>query len=247
VTAEYEIAEGLISSVSYGEGFRSLDAERLKDGDRPYSKVRSVEAGARARWLGQRVTATLAAFETWVANELVFEAVTGGLETQNASTRRGLIGSVLVNPVPWLLASSALTVTRATFATQIAGVAHYVPNVPPVVLRVDATIRGAIAEFHGKTVRGRAGVGYTFLGRRHLTDAIQSDANHVVNVGASLRYDHVEIGIDAYNVLGPRYADEAEVYVSNWSLRPGQQPASSATHFTAAPPRTVLGTFSLYF
>jgi len=55
------------------------------------------------------------------------------------------------------------------------------------------------------------------------------------------------VGVDAYNVLDLKYADDAEVYVSNWSLKPGQQPASLATHVTAAPPLTALGTVSLYF
>lgn len=45
-----------------------------------------------------------------------------------------------------------------------------------------------------------------------------------------------------YNVLGLKYADEEAYYVSNWSTRPGRQPASNAVHIVAAPPRTALAT-----
>ena len=50
-----------------------------------------------------------------------------------------------------------------------------------------------------------------------------------------------------YNVLGLKYADDEEYYVSNWSFSPGQQPASAGVHIVAAPPRTVLGTVALLF
>jgi hypothetical protein len=94
---------------------------------------------------------------------------------------------------------------------------------------------------------GRIGVGYTMLAGRHLTDTVIGPTYHVVNAGTALRYDAVEFSVDVYNVLGSKNPDDEQVYVSNWSFVPGQQPASMATHLTAAPPRTVLGTLSLYF
>ena len=48
-----------------------------------------------------------------------------------------------------------------------------------------------------------------------------------------------------YNLLGLKYADDEQYYVSNWSLKPGQQPASPAVHLVAAPPRTTLATLRL--
>jgi hypothetical protein len=252
VTAEYELTPrsavvAVSPAVSYGEGFRSLDAGTLQPGAAPYSKVRSVEVGVRAEALRGRYTATLAAFETWVQNELVFEAAAGGFETESASTRRGIVGSVIAKPWPWLLASTAVSVTDAVFTTLAPGVSHYVPNVPPVVFRSDATARGTIATAAGRPVTGRIGVGYTYLSGRHLTDAITGPTTNALNAGGGLRYGMTEVGVDAYNVLNLRYADDAEVYVSNWSVKPGQPPASPATHIVAAPPATVVGTISLYF
>jgi hypothetical protein len=247
-TLEYQLSPQIAPSVSYGEGFRSLDAAHLPDGaTQPFSKVRSFEVGLRAQALGDRFTTTLAGFETRVGNEIVFEATSGGLTTQRASTRRGVVGSVLARPFEALLASASLSVTSATFLTDVPGVAHYVPNVPPIVFHSDLSARGTLAKVGTRSFAGRVGVGYTLLSERHLTDAIMGPANHVLNAGASLRYDWLEVGLDAYNVIGTRYADDAQVYVSNWSLRPGQQPASLATHYTAASPRTLLGTVSLLF
>jgi len=245
-SVSYDASPEITPSVSYGEGFRSLDVSTLQEGGTPYSKIRSLEAGFRAQTRGQRYTTSLAAFETWVGNELVFEAAAGGLETENASVRRGVVGSFVARPFDWLLASSALSVTEATFSTLVPGVGHYVPNVPPILLRVDAAAHGKLTIVRGTPLIGRVGVGYTFLSGRHLTDAIIGPSNNVLNARASIRYRAVEVGVDGYNVLGLKYADDAEYYVSNWSFKPGQQPASQAIHITAAPPLTLLGTLTLY-
>ncbi len=97
-------------------------------------------------------------------------------------------------------------------------------------------------------VTGGFGVGYTLLGGRHVNDRIIAPMDNVLNALASVRYRFtVEVGVDMYNVLGLKYADDEEYYVSNWSLQPGQQRASAGVHMVAAAPRTTLGTLSLYF
>ena len=247
LSASYDLARTIEPVVSYGEGFRSLDGQSLTEGATPYSKIRSLEAGFRAQTPGERAVTTLALFETWVQNELVFEAASGGLDTQNASIRRGIVGSVVAHPTPWLLVSSALSVTDATFSTLVAGVGHYVPNIPPILFRTDATARRSLGAIGGKPVTARVGVGYTFLSGRHLTDAIVGPVTHALNATVAARRDWLELGVDAYNLLGLKYADDAQYYASNWSFRPGQQPASEAIHLTAAPPLTVLGTVAVYF
>ena len=153
----------------------------------------------------------------------------------------------MAKPWKWFLVSSALSLNHARFDTNVAGVSHFIPNVPPVLWRIDVTARGALRQLLGRPLIGRVGVGYTFLSGRRLSDTITGPANDVLNASAGLRLGFVELGIDAYNVLGLRYADDASIYASNWSFKPGQQLASVAEHITAAPPRTVLGTVSLYF
>jgi len=262
ITAAYEIIPEVAPVISYGEGFRSLDASAnggasgstpataqpaLQEGATPYSKVRSLEAGFRAQAFKERYTATLSAFETWVDNEVVFEATSGGLTTEGASVRRGLVGSIVAKPFDWLLVSSAASVTRATFTTLVPGISQYVPSIPPVLFRTDATVRGTILRVANHPVTGRAGVGYTFLAGRHLTDTIVGPSNNVLNANAALRYRWVELGVDAYNLLGLRYADDEEYYVSNWSVTPGTRLATPATHLIAAPPLSVIGSLALYF
>jgi hypothetical protein len=232
---------------SYGEGFRSLPAVNLVAGAAPYSKVRSAEVGVRASDSRRRYTTTLALFNTWVANELVFAAEEGGFETEGSNQRRGVVGSLVARPWPWLLSSTALSVTDATFDTKAPGTLHHVPGVPPILLRADVTVRGKIARFGERAVVGRVGAGYTFLAGRHLTDSIVGPASHVLNAVVGARYSAVELEIDAYNVLGLRYPDDAQAYVSNWNPGPGARLPSMATHVTAAPPRTALCTLTVHF
>jgi hypothetical protein len=265
-TMAYELTPELTPVISAGEGFRSLDAGSLtlcntptikltgvpssqvlpcKPGS-PYSQVTSFEAGFRSDVGKGRFSTTFTAFQTNVANELVFEVAAGGLTTENASTRRGIVGSFLARPTGWLLASSALSVQTATFNTLVAGSSHYVPNVPAVVFRTDVNAHGELLRIHEAPLTGRVGVGYTLLGGRHVNDRLTGPTNNVLNGLASIRYRFVEVGFDVYNLLGLKYADDEQYYVSNWSLKPGQQPASAAVHIVAAPPRTALGTLTLY-
>jgi TonB family protein len=261
VTAEYDFVPELTGVVSYGEGFRSLEATAnvatsagiagegpsIQEGARPYSKVRAYEAGFRAKARRESYTATVSAFETRDANELVFEATSGGFTTEGASIRRGLVASAVAKPFPWLLASVAGTVSMATFTTLAPGVSHYVPNIPPYLFRTDLSVHGELSSVRGRPLGGRMGLGYTFLAGRHLTDTLSGPADHVLNGHAALRYEHVEIGVEGYNLLLLHYADDREYYVSNWSLRPGTALAAPATHLSAAPPFTLLGTAALFF
>ena len=263
VTVAYEALPELTPVLSAGQGFRSLDAASLTlcnaatvvpsrqlppcSPGSPYSQVTSFEVGLRSA-IGQgRLTTTLTAFQTNVANELVFAVDSGGYETERASKRRGVVGSLLARPTSWLLASTALSVQTATFDTLVAGTSHYVPNVPAVLLRADVNAHGELLRVSNVPLMGRAGVGYTLIGGRHVNDNSVSPTDHVLNALASLRYRCVELGVDMYNVLGLKYADETAYFVSNWSLSPGQQRASPGVHLVAAPPRTTLGTLTLYF
>lgn len=266
-TIAYELMPELTPVISAGEGFRSLDAGSLTlcnaptvkltgtpssqvppcSPGSPYSEVTSFEGGVRSDISKGRYTGTLTAFQTNVANELVFEVASGGLTTEQASTRRGIVGSFLARPTPWLLASTALSVQTATFDTLVVGTSHYVPNVPAYLWRTDVNVHGELFRIKGVPVTGRAGAGYTLIGGRHVNDTIIAPTNNIVNALASARYRFVEVGVDVYNLLGLKYADDQEYYVSNWSLKPGQNPASDAVHIIAAPPFTALGTVSLYY
>jgi hypothetical protein len=262
-TVAYEAVPAFVPVASAGMGFRSLSAKSLTlcnsatvaqnaqvppcVAGSPYSLVTSFEAGFRST-LGQgRYTTTLTAFQTHVANELVFTVDSGGYETQRASVRRGLVGSFLARPRPWLLASTALSLQSATFDTLVVNVSHYVPNVPTYIWRTDVNANGRLLQMKGAPLTGRVGVGYTLIGGRHVNDAIVMPANNVLNVLASIRYRFVELSLEMYNALGLQYADDSAFFVSNWSLQPGQGRASTAVHLAAAAPRSTLATLTFNF
>jgi hypothetical protein len=122
-----------------------------------------------------------------------------------------------------------------------------VPDVPAELWRVDLNAHGELFRLKDTSVTGRLGVGYTLLAGRHVTDAIIAPTNNVLNAQAAVRVRFVEVGIDMYNVLGLKYADDEGYYQSNWSFKPGQNPSSGMVHIVAAPPRTTLATLTLYF
>ncbi|MDP9151640.1 MAG: hypothetical protein M3O36_17095, partial [Myxococcota bacterium] len=106
---------------------------------------------------------------------------------------------------------------------------------------------GKLANLGRRAVNGRVSVGYTFLAGRHLTDTVIGQSNHVLNAGAALRCGPVELSLDGYNLLGLHYADDEQVFVSNWSVQQGTSLASSARHAVAAPPLTAVGSLALRF
>ena len=247
-TIAYEPSAGFTLQGSYGEGFRSLPVPYLEDGmSHPYSKVRSAELGITTEAAEGRFESRLALFNTWVENEMVFVAEEGGLDTQHRSVRRGAVGSFVLRPRPWFLASTALSVTDAVYRTRVAGISHRVPNVPPLLLRADLAVRGRAMRGGSVLFGWRFGLGYTFLSGQHLSDLVVGPATHALNASLAVRPGPFELGIDVYDVLGRKNADRADYYVSNWSLEPGQQPASLASHLTAAPPRTVIASATAYF
>jgi len=247
LSAEYSLVRALSFIASYGEGYRSLDAAHLQQGATPYSKVRSVEVGVRAQLPKERFTSTVAVFQTRVGNELVFVANNGGLESENASVRRGVVASIVTKPTAWLLASASLSVNDAQFNTRVAGVSHHVPSVPPILFRSDVSVRGRLGKIGQLPLSGRLGVGYTFASAQHLSDTVRGPKTNALNVGGEVRARFIALGVDVYNALGLQVADSSDVYVSNWSLMPGQQPASVAVHSVAAPPTTILGSVTVYF
>ena len=247
ISAQYALAKSLSLVASYGEGYRSLDAAHLRQGATPYSKVRSVEVGMRAQLPNERFTSTVAVFETRVGNELVFVANNGGLESQNASVRRGIVASIVTKPMRWLLVSASLSINDAQFNTRVAGISHHVPSVPPILFRSDVSVRGSLGRLWQRALSGRVGVGYTYASARHLSDTVRSSQTNALNVGCEVRSSTIAVGVDVYNALALRTADSSDIYVSNWSNLPGQQPASSAIHSVAAPPTSVLASVSLYF
>jgi hypothetical protein len=119
--------------------------------------------------------------------------------------------------------------------------AHCVPNVPAIRWRTDVSVHGQIVRIRDAPVTGRAGVGFTLLGGKHVIDAIIAPTDYVLNALASARWRFVELVIETYNVLGPQYPD---AHLSSGWLR-GQHGRSSLARDARPPPRGIVSALDL--
>jgi hypothetical protein len=189
---------------------------------------------------------TLALYQTWVGNELVVEAESGGVEIAPKSVRRGLVAVAMGKPAEWLTGSVALTLNRAEYVDGGPDGERFVPEVPSVLLRTDVSLHSDLAQVNGREIEARLGLGSTYIAGRHYSDVGVSPAVFVLNATAGARYGWAELGVDVYNLLGLRYADDEIMYESNWSPSPVPRAPSTARHFSAAAPFTILGTLAIH-
>jgi outer membrane receptor protein involved in Fe transport len=242
-------------SASYGEGYRSPQARQLEEGEQaPFAKVRSYEVGATLRD-GERASLVLAAYQTHLSYDLVFDPESASLERVGPTTRRGVVGYFLARPASWLTTSASATTVQATLdappiPTPDDPSPAYVKNqalpyVPPLVVRTDVGVSRSLGTLASRDVVLSAGYGTTFLGSRPLPYGQLSPPVFLVDARAALRRDFLELSVDVSNVLDARYADVEYVFVSNWqtSAVPSRVPAR---HIAAGAPRIVLVSLTVF-
>jgi iron complex outermembrane receptor protein len=242
--------------VSYGEGYRSPQARQLAEGERaPFTKVRSAEAGARIKIAKDRLVITTAAYQTLLSDDLAFDAAEGSLTKIGPTTRRGFVAYAVGRPWDWLLGSVSFTYVHATLDAPPPATAgdpspaytsgQLLPFVPPILLRADLGVRGALTKLSGHAVIGRIGGGYTYLGQRPLPHGQFASAFSLVDASGSVRWRELELGVEVFNLLDQRYADTELFFPSNWGTReiPSTLPSR---HFVAGAPRTVLGSLTVH-
>jgi iron complex outermembrane receptor protein len=242
-------------SASYGEGYRSPQARQLEEGEQaPFAKVKSYEAGATVRD-GDAVSFTAVAYETNLSYDLAFDPSQGRLERIGPTTRRGLVGYLLANPVDWMNVSVSATYVHATLDSPpiptpenpsppyVSG--QSLPYVPPVLLRSDVALTRAMGTAFGKPLTWKAGYGTTFLSSRPLPYGQSSPPVFLLDATIGVRRDWLELSLDGFNLLDARYADTEFAFVSNWqtSTIPSRIPAR---HVTAGAPRAFLANLTLY-
>jgi hypothetical protein len=216
--------------------------------------VKSYEAGATLRD-GDAVSFTAVAYQTNLSYDLAFDPGEGRLERIGPTTRRGLVGYLLANPVEWMNVSVSATYVHATLdsppiATPENPSPPYVsgqslPYVPPLLLRSDVALTRTLGTAFGKPLTWKAGYGTTFLSSRPLPYGQTSPPVFLVDATIGVRRDWLEISLDAFNLLDARYADTEYAFVSNWQTSdiPSRVPAR---HITAGAPRALLANLTLY-
>ena len=116
---------------------------------------------------------------------------------------------------------------------------------PPVVVRVDASVQGPLAHPRGRPLVARIGTSFRTLSPRPLPYGQFADPVFLLDYTAALRWSVVEIAVDVLNVTNRRWAATELVYVSQWdpSAVPSRIPAR---HIMAGAPLTVLFTLGLH-
>ena len=254
-TLEGHPTKWLRLSASYGEGYRSPQARQLEEGEQaPFAKVKSYEVGATVRE-GDHISLSAVAYQTDLSYDLAFNPEEGRLDRIGPTTRRGAVAYLLATPREWMNLSFSATYVHATLDSPpiptpenptppyVSG--QSLPYVPPLLIRSDVAVTQDIGSVNGKPLAWKAGYGTTFLSSRPLPYGQTSPPVFLLDATVGVRRDWLEISLDAFNLLGARYADTEYAFVSNWqsSAVPSRVPAR---HITAGTPRALLASVTLY-
>lgn len=225
--------------LTYGDGLRSPQARQLSDGEgAPFVTARSLELGGRVE--SSVVSASLAGFGTFVAQDFFFDHALGTTRFVGPTLRGGITGAVTARPGGGLLAALNLTVAGAERLER----AEPLPYVAPLVGRLDLSWTRTF-EVRGLRVEPRLGLGATGLGPRPLPFGEWSAPVLLLDARAALRLGPLALALDVQNLLDARWRDGEFVYASRWPAAPTPS-LLPARHFTAGTPRTVFLTLEVH-
>ncbi len=237
--------------LAYGRGFRSPQARSLVENEGvPFTRVHSADVGLRARvGKNDELKLALTGFFAKLTNDLIFEPHEVRFEEIGPTTRIGVTFYSQFRPLPWLFGAVSGTYAHATLdetpeaeaGEPSAGLraGDPIPFVPPWLLRLDVGAAGDLVDLGKHALRGKMGLGYTFLGERPLRFSQTSPRVNLLELSAGLSWWFFDVGLQIYNLLDLRYAAQEFVFESNWN--PGM-PASGtpARHIAAGAPRTLI-------
>lgn len=242
--------------IAYGEGYRSPQARLLNDGESaPFTKVRSGDVGFRLE-LGDahELSVTGTAFYTHLSSDVIFEPEEGRLDPIGPSTRMGGVLSARVQPLPWLLGAISVTYVRATLdepppasaadPTPAFQPGSLLPYVPPWVVRADLGAHERLFDLDGAPVKGRVGLGFSFLSPRPLPFGQEAAPVALLDASIGVSWRWLSLNVDAFNVFDTRWSATELYFASDW--RPSE-PASRlpARHISAGAPLTILATLGV--
>jgi TonB family protein len=230
---------GFTFTASYGRGSRSLDPQYINQGLKtPFARVAAGEFGVSfQRTIGSvELSARSVFFQTHVDRDLFFNETEGRNTLANGTTRTGWAGNARATGTFFDLAGN-LTLVKATFDdTHLA-----IPYAPGAVARLDGVIFGRLP----LGLSGSLGTGVSYVGRRPLPYEELSQYTFLVDLGASIRYRSVALGLISTNLFDRQYRLGEYNYASDF--RSQDYPTLvAARHFSAGEPRAVLGTLTLF-
>lgn len=239
-------APGLLLSMSYGRGVRSIDPIYIsQDTKTPFSKVDAIESGiVYGRTLSSmRFIARTTAFRTHVGQDLIFSESAGRNTLTTGTTRIGalaalrLIGTFFDENISATLVQSKFDDTD-----------YAVPYIPNWVVRSDSAVHRELPfTIDGSHVTAAIGSGITYIGRRPLPYNEMGDSIFTVDASTTLSWQRYELGLEVTNLFDLRYRLGEYNYASNFQ-GPNQLPTLvPVRHFTAGPPRMVFISFAITF
>lgn len=234
---------------SYGEGYRSPQARTLEDGESaPFAKVRSADVGARFL-LGNPLELSVSGYYTHLSDDVAFHASEGRMESIGATRRMGAAAHAVLRPTDWLLGSFSATYVNTAMLEPPPPTAaepeppfsegQPIPYVSPLVLRLDASaLRTLVAKAGPYPLRGRAGLGFTFIAPRPLPYGASGQPIPLLDASLGILWGPFDLTASGFNLLDLDYAAREYSFVSNWdpSAPPSRIPAR---HIAAGSPLSV--------
>lgn len=224
---------------SYGDGFRSPQARQLSDSEKaPFVDVHGAELGLKLE--SARLSASAAAFGSFVANDFFFDHTVGTTSYVGSTLRGGGQFGVTAHPVDGFLVSANFTVAHAQLTQKQA----LLPYFAPLVGRLDASWTRSFA-LDGRVLRPFIGAGATVIGPRPLPDDERSHPVFLLDARVGVRTGPLELALDVQNALDSLWRDGEFLYASKWDQSSTASRLASR-QFTAGTPRTFTVTLELH-
>ncbi|MEM6961957.1 MAG: TonB-dependent receptor, partial [Myxococcota bacterium] len=239
----------------YGHGYRSAQARLLEDGEQaPFTTVRSADLGIRLNYQ-DAFEAKVSAYHTRLSDDVAFEAAEGRLERIGATRRLGAVVYLKATPAHWFTAAGSLTYVDAELLEPPPATAEEpqpsfqsgenLPYVPPIMIRLDAQVRKPLnPSLGGYPLEFQLGTGFTYLSPRPLPYGEFASPVRTLDASVGLSWGPVRARLEGLNLLDRRYAAGEFNYVSNWDPD-ATASRTPARHFSAGPPRSLMGTVEL--
>jgi iron complex outermembrane recepter protein len=237
---------GVTFSLAAGTGVRSIDPQFITENLKtPFASIVAWEGGANFQQRWETVDANVRAvfFGTRVDKDLVFNAQEGRGIIGGSTSRLGGLVAARVRGGFYDVAGNVTYVQSKFDDTGL-----LVPYVPDFVGRLDASVFHAIPKLQplGSPIKGRAGLGLTYVGRRALPLGQRSDVIFVIDASAELSWKQVSLGVSATNLLDNRYKQVELNYASDFHTGGSLPSLVPALHFAAGAPRAVMVTLGLH-
>jgi hypothetical protein len=243
VSVDFRLVSSLHLVLSYGQGTRSTEAAALSDNESaPFARSQIAEAGLVYEYgkkgRGFFLRAQASYVFSYVDKDLLFDEEVGRNTLIGASWRHAALLGVRMHQGQWLDILVNVGWTHAT----LDATGELFPYIPQLVARVDIAVNAPLFGWSvgGRPIWGRAGVGFTFVPGRPLPLREFGDPFYLLNLGASVRLWHVEIGASIRNLLNLQYRQSEFYYTSNF-LSPTATPSRlPQRHFAAGEPLTAM-------